>query len=368
MKKIPLYSLLLFIVICVSVSTYAYRYITIISISNDTIIVQAEDTFLTTPNGTIVLAMIPSEGMTSARMLHDLNVINLHYSGVQIVGNATTTYNCHSYAWHMTEDNGFTCWFNDPSYYWEDFSYVETTAAFAEKIVYGTGAEHSAVKSTGGKYISKWGPGFLIKHNPTDTPYGSYMKYYAKPPQISGHPIVSNSVSSTFTLAFAPQNLSIQWVYNTNLFTAIGSTTGSSVTLKAKSTSAVGTGTLTAQFKKNGIVVATSTYAIYANRLPSFGNLSLRVVRSSDGVEVYPAYVGLCPNTYYYAYLTGTYNNYDYTWDMNHATVYNSSYNQAYFKTDSEGWTFLDIYATDSASGVSQNIHGVTLYGGDSCN
>lgn len=224
------------------------------------------------------------------------------------------------------------------------------------------------MKSTGGKYISKWGASFLIKHNPTDTPYGSDLRYYAKPPEISGHPIVSNSVSSTFTLAFAPLNLSIQWVYNTNLFTAIGSTTGSSVTLKAKSTSAVGTGTLTAQFKNNGIVVATSTYTIYANRLPSFGNLSLRVVRSSDGVEVYPAYVGLCPNTYYYAYLTGTYNNYNYTWDMNHATVYNSSYNQAYFKTDSEGWTFLDIYATDSASGVSQNIHGVTLYGGTSCN
>ena len=322
MKKVPLYCLALIIVLCISVSIRAIQ-VYVETLSGAIIPVQAEDTVVYTPNGSSVPAMILSEGMTTTRMVEDLNAINAQYYGVQFVGDATTTYNCHSYAWNMTEEDGFTCWINDPSYYWQDYSYVETTSAFAEKIVYGTGANHSAVISTGGKYISKWGPSFLIKHNPTQTPYGSDLRYYAEPPEISGHPIVSNSVSSTFSLAFAPQNLSIKWVFNTNLFTAIGSTTGSSVTLKAKSTSAVGTGTLTAQFKKNGIVVATSTYTIYANRLPSFGNLSLRVVRSSDGVEVYPAYVGLCPNTYYYAYLTGTYNNYNYTWDMNHATVYN---------------------------------------------
>ena len=193
------------------------------------------------------------------------------------------------------------------------------------------------------------------------------MKYYAKPPEISGHPIVSNIVSSTFTLDFAPKNMSIQWVYDTNLFTAVGPTTGSSVTIKAKSASAVGVGTLTAQFKKSGSVKATSTYTIYANRLPAQSTPSLRVVRSSDGVEVYPSSTGLCPNTFYYAYLSGTSSSYSYNWDMNHATVYSSSSSQAYFKTDDQGWTFLDIYAVDTPTGVSQNIYGVTLYGGSSC-
>ena len=115
-------------------------------------------------------------------------------------------------------------------------------------------------------------------------------------------------------------------------------------------------------------MVYTCSYTVYANRLPSISVQSLRVVRSSDGVEVYPLYVGLCPNTYYYAYLTGTTYGFTYTWDMNYATVYSSSYNQAYFQTNSQGWTFLDLYATDTTANITEQLYGVTLYGGDSCN
>lgn len=336
---------------------YAYGYVTSIQ----------------TPNLTNVnVIKFETDAWTSSVKKKIKTYYQNNFPQATFLSEATSTYNCHNYAWNMTE-GGDDYWMNDPSAYMTDWSYVETSSAYAEKIFYYMVpyGYHSAVPSSvSGMYDSKWGSAPLMRHAPTYGPYSNmnYRKYYAKPPKISGHNIVTNTVSSTFSLAFAPLNLSINWIFNTSLFTAVGSTTGSSVTIKAKSSTTVGTGTLTAQFKDSGgNIVATSTYAIYANRLPTQSTPSLRVVRSSDGVEVYPSSTGLCPNTFYYAYLSGTSSSYSYNWDMNHATVYSSSSSQAYFKTDDQGWTFLDIYAVDTPTGVSQNIYGVTLYGGSSC-
>ena len=194
--------------------------------------------------------------------------------------------------------------------------------------------------------------------------------FYRKDLYVRGHNVVSNSYSGTFSVGFIPYNSSTsspEWSYSTNVFTKVSSS-GTNIVLKPKTTSTNSSGTLTATFTdSSGNVVYTDTYTVYANCLPS-GGISMRVVRSSDGVEVFPSYVGLCPNTYYYAYLSGSNSSYSYNWSMNHATVYSSNYNQAYFKTDDLGWTFLDLYATDPISGVTDNIYGVTLYDGSSCN
>ena len=336
-------------------------------------VVWADYVSVDTPNGTPVEALSMDEGMTPTEKTYWNNSYTSTYPQATIIGSSTTTYNCHSYAWNITEGGDYV-WINespDLHYYWDDGSYVETTQALGDKVYYNN-SDHSSIKSktVSGMYESKWHDGPIMRHPIGYGPYSnmSTRKYYAKPPQISGHNIVTNTVSSTFTLAFSPLNYTINWVFNSSLFSAVGSTTGSSVTIKAKSSSVVGVGTLTAQFKRNGQVVATSTYAIYANRLPTQSTPSLRVVRSSDGVQAYPGSVGLCPNTYYYGYLTGTYSSYNYTWDMNHASVYSSSYNQAYFQTDSQGWTFLDLYATDPTTGVTQQVYSVTLYDGYSCN
>lgn len=334
---------------------------------------------LLTPNGSNLYAEYITQDAWTSNMKNAVNNYYIQtYPNATFLSDATANYNCHNYAWRMTEGFSTPYRLQDPYPYWNDGSYVETTSQYAEKIYYYNipNDSHSAVPSSvSGMYESKFGFGPLMRHAPGYGPYHdaytnymNYRRYYAKPPQISGHNIVTNTVSSTFTLAFSPLNYTINWVFDSSLFSAVGSTTGSSVTIKAKSSSVVGVGTLTAQFKKNGQVVATSTYAIYANRLPTQSTPSLRVVRSSDGVQAYPGSVGLCPNTYYYGYLTGTNSNYNYTWDMNHATVYSSSYNQAYFQTDSQGWTFLDLYATDPTTGVTQQVYSVTLYDGYSCN
>ncbi|MBO7552557.1 MAG: hypothetical protein J6T82_00755 [Bacteroidaceae bacterium] len=115
----------------------------------------------------------------------------------------------------------------------------------------------------------------------------------------------------------------------------------------------------------------TTTLAIeYATTIyigcngPRANTSSVRVVRSSDGVEVYPALVGLSPDTWYYAYFTNTQvPNMTLQWDFNHATV-NINYGYTvYFKTDSTGWSFLNISGMMPGSSVYKHLLGVTLYG-----
>ena len=97
---------------------------------------------------------------------------------------------------------------------------------------------------------------------------------------------------------------------------------------------------------------------------------SVRVVRASDGVEVYPSSIGLRPYTFYYAYLTSSQGtNMILTWEFNHATVYSSYGNLAYFQTDSYGYTFLTVKGRmpNSSTDIIL-IDDITLYGGSDSN
>lgn len=117
---------------------------------------------------------------------------------VTILSPATVTYNCHSYAWNMTEyqdsqgDPLYTTWIN---YLKSDYSAnvslnwtvgpFEMASSFSNntpKIFYSQG-DHSAVKSSvSGKFESKWGMLPLIRHSPSDCPYDDtnliYFKYF----------------------------------------------------------------------------------------------------------------------------------------------------------------------------------------------
>lgn len=92
---------------------------------------------------------------------------------------SSMTYNCHSYAWNMT-DGGSACWINDEeskrpnlSKYWTDDYYSEVQENDVLKIHYYN-ADHSAVSSgISGMYESKWGKGPLMRHAPG---YGPYEK------------------------------------------------------------------------------------------------------------------------------------------------------------------------------------------------
>jgi hypothetical protein len=112
------------------------------------------------------------------------------YATEQGTATTTSTYNCHSYAWNLSE-GGPQAWIGlagydpDPNVvedvYWTDYSYIETTEAYASKISYYAD-NHSAIQtSTQGEYISKWGDKVLMSHardyGPASYQLG-YRKYY----------------------------------------------------------------------------------------------------------------------------------------------------------------------------------------------
>ena len=112
----------------------------------------------------------------------------------------TSTYNCHSYAWHIVDNNNPTgnYWINRSCFdssseenlerYWTDDYYQEVfTESEAEKIYYSS-ADHSAIKSsTPGYYMSKWAYGPLVTHTPSNCPFiVSGMRYFAHTTNNSG--------------------------------------------------------------------------------------------------------------------------------------------------------------------------------------
>ena len=118
-----------------------------------------------------------------------------------ILGEATTTYNCHFYAW-----SGFypqlKLWVADPSDYWGDGSYEETSSSDPDAtiIFYHNGTNinsyHSGILQADGSVISKWGAQCLVRHSKNDIPmiYGSSHKYYKK------HALYIQEKKSTVTM------------------------------------------------------------------------------------------------------------------------------------------------------------------------
>lgn len=186
---------------------------------------------------------------------------------------------------------------------------------------------------------------------------------YAAGPAISGPGIIGGSETGTYSVSSIPTGTNLVWSYDTSLFTLVSSTSAG-ITLKlANPASAVDAVVMAYFYDTAGNLVSASTKYVGVGG-PHSSTCSLRVVRSSDGVEVYPSSVGLSPNTYYYAYFTCP-SAVTVTWSPDsHITILESSNSMMYFKTDNQGWSLLNIYGTMSAYGVKKLLLGVTLYGG----
>lgn len=82
---------------------------------------------------------------------------------------ATTTYNCHAFAWHIVENGSPIVWIgHDPGItgediYWGDGSYIEVSGIIdGSKISYA--GDHSAIVLSGTNCRSKWGAWPLVDH------------------------------------------------------------------------------------------------------------------------------------------------------------------------------------------------------------
>ncbi|MCQ2238032.1 MAG: hypothetical protein MJZ73_02210 [Bacteroidaceae bacterium] len=329
------------------------------------------DITIRTPNGSFVAAGVLRSGELSNQEKREY-----HYRIIASVPNAiclseaTSTYNCHSYAWNMSE-GGVTCWLNqfpDLHKYWDDNSYVETTAQYGTKVFFPNG-DHSAIKSTRypGRYESKIGDGCLVVHDL----YGlssiyddSNLKFYApKPVIISNDRMIGGTELGSYEVSCVIKNTTVTWTYDTNLATAV-LTGANRIVLQPRTATSVGDMTLTAQFKNgSGATVYSCSFYIGIGG-PHYRDVSLVVKRSSDGAEVYPSGSGLAPNSYYYAYLSSSapLNNVIWGVDSHLQNLYSDN-NYMYFRTDSQGWGMLNVYGTVSRYGVSKKLIDVTLYG-----
>lgn len=178
---------------------------------------------LYTPKGSPIQTFINPEG-TNEWITTTTNRYIGEYGAENVLAPASRRYNCHSYAWNISEGGTNVVWMNqydsqsNPNIwkYWTDGSYVETTENDAEKIFYYNG-DHSAIKSknVAGKYESKWGQAPLMRHNPTEGPsiYNmAYRRYYKKAPppySISGPSSVCNQ--ATYTVENLPPGATVQW-------------------------------------------------------------------------------------------------------------------------------------------------------------
>jgi len=111
--------------------------------------------------------------------------LDTYYCGATYEATKTRTYNCHGYAWHMSE-GGSPVWIDlcptaGHHKYWLDGSYTAVAENVATKVTY-TG-NHSAVRLNSNWYRSKWGPEYLVTHKPNCvlTGYGSTNGYYVNP-------------------------------------------------------------------------------------------------------------------------------------------------------------------------------------------
>lgn len=114
----------------------------------------------------------------------------VRFPNAVILDDASRQYNCHCFAWYISDGGSTRCWINQKTYsnqpnlskYWTNDYYVETNAANAVKVFYYK-SDHSAIvsPSVSGMYESKWGAWPLVRHAPGYGPYENMnkRKYYA---------------------------------------------------------------------------------------------------------------------------------------------------------------------------------------------
>lgn len=129
-----------------------------------------------TPNGSLVSdTYYRSEDLSTSQKAFILQETLSEFVNAEYVDEATTTYNCHAYAWSVSE-GGEKVWMgrvSNPTYvYWQDGSYISTSSGSATKVAYLGDGNHSAITTgTPDIYISKWGLGPLLRHHKTHCPY-----------------------------------------------------------------------------------------------------------------------------------------------------------------------------------------------------
>ncbi len=178
---------------------------------------------------------------------------------ITLLSEATRSYNCHGYAWYMTEvtEEGEDIWINTPqdNNFWlsnRNASYIEVPWQENAKVAFTENADHSAIATDHpDTIISKWGQSGLYKHHIDDCIYTpkTGLKYYKIiSPEISGDfsmlCVNSQQTFSESRLCESCIYLDYDWDVLSHL-TQVGNDYTSSYTVEATSHTGYGTFSLT---------------------------------------------------------------------------------------------------------------------------
>lgn len=169
-------------------------------------------------NGYVWAELLNDDDFTDAEKNALMNHVIYNYGG-SVVSEATLSYNCHSYAWHMSEghlDDQVWIGYEEtgPDEYWNDGSYIEVPESLATKVRYTN--DHSAIRVSSSLYHSKWGSWPLVAHAPYNVPskYGVPYKYYKRTPPITGPSIVCTE--ATYLIDGLPSSYTVTWAFKEN--------------------------------------------------------------------------------------------------------------------------------------------------------
>lgn len=189
---------------------------------------------------------------------------------------------------------------------------------------------------------------------------------YATGPAISGPSIITTTDNVSYIVSHPSNSTRTEWSHNTYLFNEHGKTQDA-IILSLKNANTAADATITATFyDSNNNVVSQSRYYTGING-PHYNDCSIRVVRSSDGAEVYPNHtVYMEENTYYYAYFStttgGTNMNLTWTFYDDDVDIISQYGYTLYFKTGDIDNCFLHLDGKLYGSSITKSLLGVTLY------
>ena len=221
-----------------------------------------------TPNGSPVNAgVLVTQDYSDSLKTYYKNLIESGYNGVEVIGAATLTYNCHAYAWHIAE-GGDSVWIGvnsifDEDIYWNDGSYIEVPESLATKVSYQY--NHSAVRINSNEYISKWGAMSLVRHNPTNVPiYGNPTKYYKRSnPNIMGESFICNS--EIYSIQELANIFNVTWSHVNSAFTLTPSGNNCTVSYNQSTPTNTVVDTLKATISRNGNTLTILSKEIYVH-------------------------------------------------------------------------------------------------------
>ncbi len=200
-----------------------------------------------TPNGVPVpanaLFVYSAVKYTDAQLQSEQNNIqNGAYGGSCIIlSGYSRNYNCHGYAWHVSTGGAQTCidqlFFGGVTPYIAGVnpSYSQTNYnSTIGKLRVRYSGDHSAVTTYDGKFIFKFGPGPLVKHNALDVPPGygnpSSCRTCNYAPPLTSVYLDGKQISGSFqNTTWGAHNMQIFWELDPDTGPTFSPTAGSTI-------------------------------------------------------------------------------------------------------------------------------------------